>query len=114
MGADKIEMKIIIFMLCVIGGTVPLSKESYADSADSSLRTLEYTHRRHGTEQRRSVVPLNRESSGVIPRTIRGGNPLELLNPFAPAKYGIAEENIVIDPEEPGRGEGVKLISFSF
>jgi hypothetical protein len=106
-------MKTIIFMLCVIGGTVWLSNESYADSADF-VRTLEYTHRIDATQPRRSVVPLNRERSGVIPRAIRGGNPLQLLNPFAPLKYGTAEENVVLDPEEPGRGEGVKLLSFSF
>jgi len=37
----------------------------------------------------------------VIPRAIRGGNPLQMLNPFAPAKYGTAEENVSLDPNVP-------------
>ena len=49
-----------------------------------------------------------------IPRAIRGGNPLQMLNPFAPAKYGTAEENVSLDPEVPGKGNGINLFSISF
>jgi hypothetical protein len=37
-----------------------------------------------------------------------------MLNPFAPAKYGTAEEETVLDPDVPGRGDGIKLFSVSF
>jgi hypothetical protein len=52
--------------------------------------------------------------TGVIPRIIRGGDPLHMLNPFAPAKYGTAEEDAVVDSDVPGRGDGIKLLSASF
>jgi hypothetical protein len=37
-----------------------------------------------------------------------------MLNPFAPAKYGTAEENSVLDPNITGQGDGIKLFSLSF
>jgi hypothetical protein len=51
---------------------------------------------------------------GVVPRAFqRGGNPLQMLNPFAPAKYGTAEEHVVLDPET-GKWKGIKLFTFNF
>ena len=52
--------------------------------------------------------------SGVIPRAIRGGNPLQMLNPFAPAKYGTADENVSFDPDVPGKVNGINFFSISF
>src|SRR5205814_7183142 len=52
--------------------------------------------------------------SGAIPRAIRGGNPLQMLNPLAPAKYGTAEENVSLDSDVPGKGNGINLFSISF
>jgi hypothetical protein len=37
-----------------------------------------------------------------------------MLNQFAPEKDGTAEENAVLDPDVPGRGDGIKLFSVSF
>jgi hypothetical protein len=37
-----------------------------------------------------------------------------MLNPLAPAKYGTAEENVVLDPDVPGKWDGIKLLSISF
>ena len=53
-------------------------------------------------------------ASGVIPHALRGGNPLEMLDPLAPAKYGTAEENVLLDPGVTGRGNGINLFSISF
>jgi len=52
--------------------------------------------------------------TGAIPRAIRSGNPLQMLNPSAPAKYGTAEENVVLEPDVPGKWDGIKLLSISF
>lgn len=54
------------------------------------------------------------EVSGVIPRAIRGGQPLQMLDPFTPVRYWTAEENVALDPDVPGKGNGIKLFSFSF
>ena len=50
----------------------------------------------------------------MIPRAIRGGNPLQMLNPFAPAKYGTSEENVSFDPDVPGKANGINFFSISF
>jgi hypothetical protein len=51
---------------------------------------------------------------GVIPRAFQpGGNPLQMLNPYAPPKYGTAEEHVVLDPET-GKWKGIKLFTFNF
>ena len=52
--------------------------------------------------------------TGVIARAIRSGNPLQMLNPLAPAKYGTAEENVVLNPDVPGKWDGIKLLRISF
>jgi hypothetical protein len=50
----------------------------------------------------------------VIPRAIRGGNPLQMLNPLAPAKYGKADESVSLDPDIPGKVNGINFVSISF
>ena len=52
--------------------------------------------------------------SGVIPRAIRGGNPRQMFNPFALAKYGTAEDNVSFDPDVPGKVNGINFFSVSF
>jgi hypothetical protein len=50
----------------------------------------------------------------VIPSAIRGGNPLQMLNPFAPAKYGTADEHVSVDHDVPGKVNGITLVSIPF
>ncbi len=50
---------------------------------------------------------------GVVPRAVRGGNPLQMLNPMAPAKYGTAAQSVVIDPET-GKWKGIKFFEIVF
>ena len=68
----------------------------------------------HGRQTHRPVTLPRMAVSGVVPRAIRGGNPLEMLNPFAPAKYGTAEENVSLDPDLPGKANGISFFSVSF
>src|SRR6266705_2539722 len=51
---------------------------------------------------------------GVIPRAVRGGNALQMLNPRAPAKYGTSIESTSFDPNIPGKWKGIKLFEFFF
>jgi len=58
--------------------------------------------------------PIYRKNvQGVIPRAVRGGNPLQMLNPNAPAKYGTAEQSVVLDPDT-GKWKGIKLFEIWF
>jgi hypothetical protein len=50
---------------------------------------------------------------GVIPRAIRAGNPLQLINPFAPPEYGSAFDNVTVDPQS-GQANGIRLLGIKF
>ena len=50
---------------------------------------------------------------GVVARGVRGGNPLQMINPTAPAKYGTAAQSVVIDPQT-GKWRGIKLFEILF
>jgi hypothetical protein len=57
--------------------------------------------------------PVYKEKvQGVIPRAVRGGNPLQMLNPNAPPKYGTAAQSVIID--ETGKWRGIKLFEILF
>lgn len=67
-------------------------------------------------EVRRERPPaaISREPvTGVVPRAVRGGNPLQMLNPRAPARYGTAEQSVVFDPIA-NKWRGIKLFTFNF
>ena len=52
---------------------------------------------------------------GVIPRGLGGGrNPFQMLNPWAPARYGTWVESTSFDPNHPGKWNGIKLFEIIF
>jgi hypothetical protein len=51
--------------------------------------------------------------SGIIPQVIKTDNPLQLINPFAPASYGNAADNLDRDIIT-GRPNGLKFFSMGF
>jgi hypothetical protein len=65
-----------------------------------------------------------REPGGVIPRAARSGHPLQMLNPFAPPRYGTSQQSVALKPEhpgqtngkpeDPGKWNGIKLFEFYF
>jgi hypothetical protein len=54
------------------------------------------------------------QAGGVIPRAVRSGNPLQMVNPFAPARYGTAEQSVLLKPDGSGKWDGIKLVSIEF
>jgi hypothetical protein len=71
-------------------------------------------------QQQRKLAPppppvSKQQVEGVVPRAFQsGGNPLQMINPYAnSAKYGTADQHVVIDPET-GKWKGIKLFSFIF
>lgn len=61
-----------------------------------------------------TAPPLRRENTeGSLARAVRGGNPLQLLNPRAPAVYGRAEDNVFLDPDT-GKWKGFRLLTINF
>jgi hypothetical protein len=52
---------------------------------------------------------------GVIPRGLGNGrNPFQMLNPWAPARYGTWVDSTSFDPNHPGKWNGIKLFEIIF
>ncbi len=52
---------------------------------------------------------------GVVPRAFGPNrNPLQMLNPWAPPRYGNWVESTSFDPNHPGKWNGIKLFEIIF
>jgi hypothetical protein len=109
-------MKTKILIACLASGLLALGQAARAAANPATARSHAVSFEsRHHPRQTHRPAPLSAQNiSGVIPRAIRGGNPLQMLNPLAPAKYGTAEESVSLDPDVPGKWNGIKLFSISF
>ncbi len=58
-------------------------------------------------------ITVRPEVQGVVPRAFRGGNPLQMLNPGAPARYGTGEQSVAYNPFT-GRYDQIKLFEIVF
>jgi hypothetical protein len=65
--------------------------------------------------KKKTPPPLQREEiRGVLPRAFAAGNnPLQMLNPKAPAQYGTAQQSVVTEPVT-GKWKGIKLFEIVF
>ncbi len=109
-------MKTKTLIACLATGLLTLGKpaRAAANPATAPSHTASFESRHHPRQTHRPATLSEQNIYGAIPRAIRGGNPLQMLNPFAPAKYGTAEENVSLDPDVPGKGNGINLLSISF
>jgi hypothetical protein len=102
--------KLVMFgILMVVASLV------FAQSPQTQKKTKTFTARTvTKTRPAPSPPPLRKENTeGVLARATRGGNPLQMLNPKAPAVYGRAEDNVFLDPET-GKWKGIKLLTINF
>lgn len=86
-----------------------------AGTASAQNFTAPITPRRTPATQRPAPPPITgTQQNGVVARGLRGGNPLQMLNPRAPAKYGTSAESISEDPQVRGRIVGIKFFELLF
>ena len=109
-------MKTKTLLACLGIGLLTLAQPGWAAGTPTTTAShiASFESRHHARYTRQAAILLQPVVSGVIPRAIRGGNPLQMLNPFAPAKYGTADENVSLDPEVPGKANGINFFSVSF
>jgi hypothetical protein len=109
-------MKTKTLVACLVIGLLTLGHPAWAagDSATAPSPAASFKSRQQARQTHRPATLSKQAVSGVIPRAIRGGNPLQMLNPLAPAKYGTAEESVSLDPDIPGKWNGIKFVSISF
>jgi len=87
----------------------------------SAERLLESTGGKRGkqttplsfTARTTDIVKGNVEYHGLAVQLVKAGNPLQLVSPIAPARYGSAEANLSRDPTT-GRASGLKIFSLRF
>jgi hypothetical protein len=104
-------MKTTALIACLATGFLTFGQPARA-AGNRATASFESAHHVRQTHRPADVSP--RAVSGVIPRAIHGGNPMQMLNPFAPAKYGTADENVSLDPDVPGKVNGINLFRISF
>ena len=109
----KIKTSIVCLtaVFLVLAKPAPAAGNPATRSSPRASSTFEASHRARQTH--RPAALSQTAVSGVIQRAIRS-NPLQMINPLAPAKYGTAEENSLPDPDAPGKASGINLFSISF
>jgi len=100
-------MKTKALIACLVTGFLTLGQPAWA--ARHSFESRQHVRQTH-----RVAIPSRPAVSGVIPHAVRGGDPVQMLNPLAPAKYGTSEENISVDPDAPGKVNGINFVSIPF
>jgi ribosomal protein L13 len=104
----------ISLVIAMLACAMQPARAATAERSTTRSHTASFESRQHARQTRRPATLFEQSISGVIPRAIRGGNPLQMLNPFAPAKYGTAADNVSVDPDVPGKVNGVKFVSIPF
>ena len=100
-------MKISLLVTCLLAAALlPVAAETYTAPVSGDRRVK--------VKERPAPALRQTEVTGVIPRAVRGGNPLQMLNPRAPAKYGTAQEAVSYDQNDPAKWRGIKFFEFRF
>jgi len=93
---------------------LPLICAFFASAVSAETYRAAVTQTRSKTRERPPAPISRHDVDGVIPRAIRGGNPLQMLNPRAPRKYGTSQEAVVYDQNDPAKWRGIKFFEFRF
>ena len=60
-----------------------------------------------------AFVAPNAKFAGAVVQAVKGGQPLQMINPLAPEKFGDGQANVSRDPAT-GRAQGLKLFMVRF
>jgi hypothetical protein len=107
-------MKATTLTIVLVAALAACDQASAVTSQHARSHHTTLLQRRHSVQSHRPAAEARPQVTGVIARAIRSGNPLQMLNPLAPAKYGTAEENVLLNPDVPGKWDGIKLLRISF
>ena len=87
-------------------------------STSGRKTTTTFTSRHAATNRSRyttAPVAIGPRTDGVVPRAIRSGNALQMINPAAPAEYGSGQDVTRHEVDDPNqRPQGIKLYAIEF
>ena len=101
-----------ILSVCIV---LAVTSAAWAQQPQPHQKNFVTTNKK-GVQNTAPIPPISnrRELQGAIPQGVRGGNPLQMLNPKAPARYGTWVQNTSFDPNVPGKWKGIKLFEIVF
>jgi hypothetical protein len=98
-------------IICVL---VALAGTGFAQTPRAKKSSFTTTATKNASKKPATPPPVYKDNvQGAIPRAVRGGNPLQMLNPRAPAKYGTSADSVILDPDT-GKWRGIKLFEILF
>jgi hypothetical protein len=108
-------MKKLAILLCAFGAYTANAQTT------STERLIETTGAKPGKQastlslatKQNEIVKGNVAYNGIAVQILKTSNPLQLVNPAAPARYGSAEDNLMRDPIT-GRGAGLRIFCIRF
>ena len=108
-------MKRIVFFLALIVGTAVAQEQPLRDNFENQLSTRDKESMGAvRIEKPNQITRQKRTYSGIAVQVVKARNPLQLINPFAPAEYGSGEQNLVPGHDEiTGRPTGLSILTVS-
>ena len=97
--------------------TTTTTKTRAASTATVSARNTARNRARYRAAERtlNQRPPLAPRVDGSVVRAVRGGNPLQMVNPAAPAEYGDGRDVTRHEVDDPNqRPQGLKLFAIEF
>jgi len=96
-----------------VGSAPPTSAIAQTEEAPAMTKSEIAAVARFQSDIVTHMLGVSVRIDGVIPRAIRAGNPLQLINPFAPREYGSAFDNVTTDPQS-GQANGIRFLGIKF
>ena len=85
----KIVLVALVVLAAGIGTSEAQTRASFGARTGARGENLE----------RRTPEPVRRGEIGAVPRAVRGGNPVQMLNPGAPRRYyGAPQDTVTHEP----------------
>ena len=109
-----------ILLILAIGCWFALGQEEATDQTEGDEKGLSEVSRQQlelAVEQQSVLLNrlfgVNVQTTGVVPMALKARNPLQLINPLAPAEYGNGFDNTTEDPQS-GRPKGISIFGIKF
>ena len=115
-------LPLVVTIAASLLGASALHAQTTVTTRNSNGRktTTTFTSRRTASVRERNrvnnaPVVIGPRTDGVIPRAVRSGNPLQMINPAAPAEYGSGQDVTRHDGDDPfQRAQGLRLYAVEF
>ena len=107
------RMSIVVFGFAAVAAAALPSYGQDAMESQVSARLSKAISVSSSTVKPNAIVKGKVAYSGIAVSAVKADNPVQLINPFAPARYGAALDNALSDPAT-GRARAWKVFSIQF